>query len=64
MAEPLLALVGLPGWAEVALVTFFTLLLLGGRLPGLARSAGQAIIEFRNAVKGRADERNDHARTD
>ncbi len=56
-----LALVGLPGWVEVTVVVFLGLLLFGRRLPGVARSLGQAIIEFRHVVKDATDERNNDA---
>lgn len=53
--SPLLAFVGL-GPIEIGVVLLIVLLLFGNRLPGLARSAGQAIVEFKRGVKGGDDE--------
>lgn len=45
----------LGGW-EIALLAGLGLLLFGTRLPGVGRSLGSAIVQFRKAVKGSEDE--------
>jgi sec-independent protein translocase protein TatA len=46
-------LIGTPGWAELALIAFIILLLFGkNRLPGLAKSIGSGIHEFRKGISG------------
>lgn len=41
------------GWGEALLIAAIVLLLVGAkRLPGLARSLGSAIREFRDALRG------------
>ena len=52
----LLALIGLPGWAELLVVAFVGLLLFGKRLPEVARSLGQSIVEFKQGMAGVKDE--------
>lgn len=52
MNETLLALIGLPSWAEVAIVAALALLLFARRLPALARALGQTIVEFRRGLHG------------
>ena len=54
-----MALVGLPSWVELTVVLLLGLLLFGKKLPGLAHSLGQAIIEFRRAAKGTTDGRSE-----
>ena len=45
------------GWVEVVLILAIVLIIFGpGKLPGLSRSVGQAVRNFRNAVGGRDDE--------
>ena len=51
MAEQMLALTGLPGWLEISVVLLVGLLLSGGRLPGIARSIGQSLIEFKRGLR-------------
>lgn len=47
------------GWQEMLIVLALALLLFGGkRIPGIARSLGQSIIEFKKGVKG-IDEETD-----
>ncbi len=47
------ALIWTPGLPEIILVLVVVLLLFGGkRLPGLARSLGQALLEFKKGLKG------------
>jgi len=44
-------LTGLPGWLEVIVVLFVGLLLFGKRLPGITRSIGQSVIEFKRGLR-------------
>ena len=47
------------GWVEVVLILVIVLIIFGpGKLPGLSRSVGQAVRNFRNAVGGK-DEADD-----
>ena len=51
---------GMPGGWEIALIALVILLIFGAkRLPGLARSLGQGIREFKGAVDGVKDELKD-----
>jgi len=43
---------GLPGWAELLLIAFVGLLLFGKRLPEVARSLGQSVVEFKRGMQG------------
>ena len=49
------AIFGLPGYLEAIIVLFVGLLLFGHRLPAMARSLGQGIVEFRKGLKGGDD---------
>jgi len=51
MNEPLLALMGFPGWLEIAVIALPGLLLFGGRLPGVARSIGRSLVEFKRGLR-------------
>ncbi len=45
------------GWVEVVLILVIVLIIFGpGKLPGLSKSVGQAVRNFRNAVSGKDDE--------
>jgi len=46
-----LAILGLGGPWEIIIVLVVVLLLFGGRIPGIARSLGQGIVEFRKGLK-------------
>jgi len=52
MEYSVVAWIGLPGWAELAIVAFLALLLFGKRLPLLARAIGQTVVEFRRGLGG------------
>ncbi|HRY08152.1 MAG TPA: twin-arginine translocase TatA/TatE family subunit [Hyphomicrobiaceae bacterium] len=52
MEYSVVAWIGLPGWAELAIVAFLALLLFGKRLPLLARAIGQTVVEFRRGLRG------------
>ena len=43
---------GGPGWMEMMIVGVVALLLFGKRLPEVARSLGQGIVEFKKGMKG------------
>ncbi len=51
-----LAFLGLPGGYEVLVVGFVALLIFGNRLPGVMRSLGQGVTEFKNGINGIEDE--------
>jgi len=53
--SPLFAIVGL-GAVEIVVIALVVLLLFGNRLPGLARSFGKSIVEFKKGVSGTEDE--------
>jgi len=46
----------MPSWAELLIVMFAALLLFGKRLPDVARSLGQSIIEFKKGMQGFKDD--------
>jgi sec-independent protein translocase protein TatA len=52
---------GLPSWAELGILAFVGLLLFGKRLPDVARSVGQSIVEFKRGMAGVKDEINNAA---
>lgn len=51
-----LALMGLPGYAEILIVCFVGLLLFGRRLPEVARSLGRSVVEFKKGVRDIRDD--------
>jgi sec-independent protein translocase protein TatA len=48
---PALFAFGFSGW-EIIVVALVVLLLFGNRLPGLMRSLGQGVVEFKKGVQG------------
>ncbi|PIE22862.1 MAG: twin-arginine translocase TatA/TatE family subunit [Planctomycetota bacterium] len=44
------------GAPEIIITLVVVLLLFGGRIPKLARSLGQGIVEFRKGIKGEAED--------
>ena len=50
-----LAFVGMPGGMEWVVIGLVALLLFGKRLPGVARSLGQAMTEFKSGLAGNID---------
>jgi len=48
----MVALIGLPGWAELSILALLVLLLFAKRLPMLARSIAQTVVEFRRGLGG------------
>ncbi len=49
------AFISMPGGLEWVVVGVVALLLFGRRLPGVAKSLGQALHEFRSGLSGAAD---------
>ena len=47
---------GFPGHIELFIVLFVALLLFGHRLPGLMRSAGRSVVEFKKGIQGIEDD--------
>ena len=44
------------GWLEVALIIGIVLIIFGpGKLPGLSKSVGQAVKNFRDGISGKND---------
>ena len=43
------------GTPEILVVLLVVMLLFGNRIPGMARSLGQGIVEFRKGLKGDSD---------
>lgn len=56
-----LALMGMPGWAEIGILLLIGLLIFGKRLPEVGRNLGRSIIEFKKGIKGIDDEINSEA---
>jgi sec-independent protein translocase protein TatA len=47
-----LAFLGLPGGYEILVVGFIALLIFGNRLPGVMKSLGKSVTEFKKGVAG------------
>jgi sec-independent protein translocase protein TatA len=47
-----LGLLGMPQGTEIIILLVLAVLLFGTRLPKIARSIGQSIVEFKKGVKG------------
>lgn len=58
----ILAVFGLPGYAEILIVAFVGLLLFGRRLPEVARSLGRSVVEFKKGIKDVKDDVENSAR--
>ncbi len=50
-----LAFISMPGGLEWVVIGLVALLLFGKRLPGVAKSLGQTMHEFRSGLNGNAD---------
>jgi sec-independent protein translocase protein TatA len=50
---------GIPGTSELLIIAFVALLIFGNRLPGVMRSLGQSVTEFKKGISGNDD---DHTR--
>jgi len=57
--SPLLGYFGMPGPLEMFIIALVVLLLFGNRLPGVMRSLGRGIVEFKKGVKGIEEEVDD-----
>lgn len=51
----LLALMGFPGWLEIIVIALLALLIFGKRIPGVARSVGASLIEFKRGLRSGED---------
>ena len=51
-----LAFISMPGGIEWIIIGLVALLLFGKRLPGVAKSLGQAMHEFKSGLSGTLDE--------
>jgi sec-independent protein translocase protein TatA len=49
---------------EIVVVALVILLLFGNRLPGLMRSLGQGVVEFKKGVRGIEEEEEAGTRTE
>lgn len=52
-----IAFISMPGGMEWLVIGLVALLLFGKRLPGVARSLGQAMHEFKSGLSGMGEER-------
>ncbi len=56
-----LAFFSMPGGMEWVVIGLVALLIFGKRLPGVARSLGQALHEFKSGFSGQSDEQSGDA---
>lgn len=49
-------MLGMPGGLEWVIVLIIALLVFGKRLPGIMRSLGKSVVEFKKGIKGVGDE--------
>jgi Sec-independent protein secretion pathway components len=54
-----LAFISMPGGLEWVVIGLVALLIFGKRLPGVARSLGQALHEFKSGFSGQGEEKKD-----
>lgn len=47
---------GMPGVVEITIILVIVLLIFGNRLPGVMRSLGLSIVEFKKGINEQADE--------
>ena len=57
--SPLFGFFGMPGHFELLIVLVILLLLFGNRLPGVMRSLGRGVVEFKKGVHGIEEELED-----
>ncbi len=50
----MIAFLGIPGGWEIWVILLIALLLFGHRIPGMARSLGSGIVEFKKGLKSGA----------
>lgn len=55
MATPL-AFIGMPGIPEMLIIMVVLMLLFGHRLPGVMRSLGRGVVEFKKGINDVGDE--------
>lgn len=55
MIQPLLGFIS-PGPLELAILAVILLLLFGNRLPGLMRSVGRSVVEFKKGVNDKDED--------
>ncbi len=58
-----LAFIGMPGGLEWIVIGLVALLIFGKRLPGVARSLGQALHEFKSGISGQSEEKKEAENT-
>ncbi len=51
-----LGMLGLPGGYEIIVIGFVALLIFGNRLPGVMKSLGKSVTEFKKGVAGIEDD--------
>jgi len=49
--DDMLAFMGMPGGYELVIIGIIAVLLFGHRLPSVARSLGQSIMEFKGSMR-------------
>lgn len=54
---------GMPGPLELLIVAFVMLLLFGNRLPGVMRSMGRGVVEFKKGIQGIEDDLENSTKT-
>ncbi|MEM1062078.1 MAG: twin-arginine translocase TatA/TatE family subunit [Planctomycetota bacterium] len=52
-------MLGMPGIVEITIVLVIVLLIFGNRLPGVMRSLGLSIVEFKKGINEQPDEPGD-----
>jgi len=57
----LFAVFGFPGHIEALIVLAVILLLFGHRLPGMMRSMGRSVVEFKKGIHDTGDEEDEPA---
>jgi sec-independent protein translocase protein TatA len=56
-------LFGKLGWVEVALIIGIVLIIFGpGKLPGLTRSIGQTIRNYKDGLRGKGEDKDTEAK--
>ena len=63
MSLPFAVFFGMPGPTEMIIIGVIILLLFGNRLPGVMRSLGRGVVEFKKGLSG-DDDGADKAVTD